>query len=296
MQDLVLDVGANRGDFGLEVAARNPDILVLAFEPIPQLRADIAAAAAARGLGNLTTIQAAADAHPRTATFHVADHEDLGVSSLLEFDSLSISNDEYWTTRKDLYFDHAIEVDVVRLDSVPAVQQAERIRFIKIDAQGVDMPALESLGDLLMRVEAGVLEVPSTHESRMYVNEAYDLQSAMNRLQELGFRTYAIKPNDHATKEVNLFFCRHDVDWRRTERELGLRGIPLYDGKHFWHSPSDRLMPDIALADQERVLARLETVEGALARECAETKRLNALVAERDRMVLQYQMMLTQLR
>ena len=296
MQDVVIDVGANRGDFGLDVAERNRDVQVLAFEPIPQLSADIVAAAAARGLDNLSVIEAAADSEARTATFHVADHEDLGVSSLLQFDQASITKDEYWHTRTDLYYDRAIEVAVVRLDSVPAIQQARRIRFIKIDAQGVDVPALESLGEYLPKVEAGMLEVPATHESRIYADEVYDLQSAMNRLQSLGFRVYAIKPNDHAMKEVNLFFCRQDVDWQELERDLHLRGIALYDGKHFWHSPADHLLPDAALADQERILNRLRDVEAALARECNETRRLNAAVVERDRTILHFQTMLTQLR
>ncbi len=277
--DLVIDVGANQGDFALEVAARNPAVGVLAFEPIPQLCANIAAAAEKRRLDNLAALPLAVDERARTTRFHVAAHDDFGVSSLLELDHASIGRDEYWKDRKDLYVDHAIEVSVVRLDSIPAIQQAERIRFIKIDAQGVDLPALESLGEYLPRAEAGVLEVPAIRESRLYADELHDLHSVTSRLLALGFRIYAIKPNDHASREFNLFFCRHNLDWREMESALHLRGIHLYDGKHFWRSPASQLTPDAALSDMRRVVERLAVVDSALAREYAETKRLNERLA-----------------
>jgi len=278
-RDIVIDVGANQGGFAIEVAARNAEISVLAIEPIPQLCAEIAATAKTRQLENIILLQLAADATARSAKLHVSDHADCGVSSLLKLDDELIKHDDYWQTREDLYFDHTIDVAVVRLDSIPEIQQAERIRFIKIDAQGVDLPVLESLGDYLPRVEAGVLEVPSTHESRLYTEEVHDLHSVTSRLLFLGFRVYAIKPNDNASKEFNLFFCRQDIDWRTVEHDLQLRGVVLYDGKHFWHSPADRLAPDAALADMQRIIERLAVVEPAIARETMETKRLNERLA-----------------
>ena len=276
---LVIDVGANEGAFAMDIAERNPSLRVLAFEPIPHLCERILASSAQRKLNNLDLLRLAVDVDPRQARFHVAGQGDFGVSSLLGFDEEQIQKDEYWKGRKDLCFDSEIEVSVVRLDSLEEVRRAQRICFIKIDAQGVDLPALESLGDLLPKVEAGMLEVPATLESKLYAGEAHDLHSATARLLELGFRVYAIKPNDHASREFNLYFCRKDVDWRAVEESLKLRGVHLYDGKHFWHSPADHLLPDSALADQQRILDRLALVESSLARECAETRRLNDALA-----------------
>lgn len=283
IRDLVIDVGANQGGFALEIAARNPGVLVLAFEPIPELCDAIAAKLAERKLDNVTLLTLAADKVPRTANFHVSTHDDCGVSSLLSFDQTQINGDEYWQRRKDLYFDRSIEVSVVRLDSIPEIQRAARIRFIKIDAQGVDLEVLESLGEHLARVEAGMLEVPATLESRLYDGETHDVHAVLVRLEALGFRLYALKPNDHAAKEFNVFFCRRDVDWRVAEQELQLRGIQLYDGKHFWHAPANRLMPDAEFAEMERIITRLGVVERALAKETAETRRLNQAIDLRER-------------
>ena len=126
MKDLVIDVGANLGGFALEVAERNPTVNVLAFEPIPALCRQLRARAVERSIDNLTVLQLAVDAAERTAVFHIANHADQGVSSLLDFDATNVANDEYWRTRKDLYFEHEIDVSVTRLDAVPEIHAADR--------------------------------------------------------------------------------------------------------------------------------------------------------------------------
>jgi FkbM family methyltransferase len=281
-REIIIDVGANRGGFAVDVAARNPGLSVIAIEPIPNLCGEIAEAARSRGVSNIIILQLAADSVSRSDKLNLAEHDDSGVSSLLNLNEKLIEQDDYWKTRKDLYFDRTIDVSVVRLDSIPEIRQAKRIRFIKIDAQGVDLQVLESLGDCILNVEAGMIEVPSTRETGLYRNEAYDLHSATSRLLALGFSIYAIKPNDNASKEFNLFFHRNEVDWRAVERDLQLSGIHFYDGKHFWHSPADKLMNDIAVGDMQRILDRLEVVESALNREYLETKRLNERVSVLD--------------
>lgn len=309
MTDLVIDVGANRGEFAIEVAARNPELQVLAVEPIPELCAAIGEAARARGAERVTVACCAIDAVERTAEFHVADHADQGVSSLLAFDAEGLRADEYWRQRDDMHFERAIETAVRRLDGLPEVAAAARIRFVKIDAQGVDLAVLESLGAHLARTQAGMLEVPATRRTRLYAGESHDLHSATSRLRELGFTVHAIKPNDPAANEFNVFFCREGLDPAAVESGLRLRGVPLYDGKHFWHLPAPRLYPEAMvapdawlgrLAQVEAALqaahARLHVVEEALARECAETKRLGAAVAQRDTKIQTMQLALGQAR
>lgn len=307
MSDLVIDVGANRGEFALALAERNPSLRVLAIEPIPELCEALAAAAGARGVTGLDVACCAIDATEREAEFHVSDVADQGVSSLLAFDADGLRADEYWRQRDDMRFARTITTSVRRLDSLPEVAAAERIRFVKIDAQGVDLAVLESLGEHLARTEAGVFEVAATARTRLYAGESQDLESALARLRELGFAPYAIKPNDPAANEFNVFFCRPGLDPAEFERELGLRGVPLYDGKHYWHLPSARLHPE-AMLDPDVLLGRLaqvetalqaaterlQVVEAALERECAETRRLGAAVAQRDTRIQTMQLALRQ--
>lgn len=259
--DLILDVGANEGEFALAMAQNHPQIPVLAFEPIPSLAAAIRERAASLGLRNLTCLELAIDEAPRMATFHVADHYDRGVSSLLTFDRTGIDQNDYWRDRPDLHFTNDLQVQVCRLDALLQPEPPARIRFIKVDAQGVDLNVLRSLGGLLARVDAGMLEVPATRLTRLYAEEDVDLLAALLFLRESGFDVHALKPNDPAANEFNVLFHRRGEDWRGMERALKLRGLHLYDGKHFWHLPSSRLLhPEAELA----AVPRLQQAEAEL--------------------------------
>ncbi len=271
---MILDVGANEGDFALALALGNPGLQVLAFEPIPTLAASIVARAAASKCRNLSCRQIAIDDTSRQAVFHIADHHDRGVSSLMEFDKTGIDANDYWRERADLYFSYDLNVQVSRLDEVLAPAPPARIRFIKVDAQGVDLAVLHSLGALLDRVEAGMLEVPATRFTRLYDKEDIDLRAALVFLDGHGFDVHAIKPNDPAINEFNVMFHRRGLDWRALEQELGLRGLPLYDGRHFWHMPADRLMTPEA----DLIAARRE-VDDATARSAAD---MQAAAAARE--------------
>lgn len=238
----ILDIGVNNGDFVLPLAKRLPAMAFLGVEPIPEL---FDLLEAKRNELNLTGVQlkrVAIDEVPRRARFNVARHADLGVSSLLDFNAESVQQNEYWKGRSDLYFDDEIEVDVVRLDALMEEAGFDHISFIKIDAQGVDLKVLASLGKYLAAVDGGMLEVSTTRNSVLYHDEPL-LGDVLNFLESHDFEPYAIKSNDPACAEVNVFFNRKGVDWQRMEERLQLRGIALYDGKHYWHVPSSTPRP-----------------------------------------------------
>ncbi len=255
---MILDIGANEGEFALALAQLNPNLQVLAFEPIPVLAAAIKERASTLGCRNLSCHQIAIDEAARLATFHIADHYDRGVSSLLQFDRAAIDANDYWQQRPDLHFSYDLKVQVCRLDEVLADDPPARIRFIKIDAQGVDLAVLRSLGSLLGRVEAGMVEAPATMLTRLYSEEDVDLLAVLNFLREHGFDVHALKPNDPAVNEFNVIFHRRGLDWRALERDLHLRGLPLYDGKHFWHLPANHLLhPEAELAESRAAAEEL---------------------------------------
>lgn len=261
MKKLVIDVGANKGDFSLDIIARNPTVRVLAIEPIPKLCSGILERAEKLGVNeNIEVLECAVDTEEREAHFNVADHADLGVSSLLSFAESDIRNDVYWNVRDDLYFDKTIPVHVRRLDNILKERSVDNISFIKIDAQGLDVNVLQSLGEYLLKTDAGMLEVPSTLSTRLYIDEQYDLQRALNYLDEMGFKPYAIKPNDHSSNEFNVFFCKKEISPNVVEENLSLHGIPLYDGKHFWHAPSSQYKP-VQEMDVESLLEKISQLD-----------------------------------
>jgi FkbM family methyltransferase len=233
----VIDVGANNGEFLMPIAARLPDVPIIGIEPIPELFDLLKCKADTLQHANIDLQRVAIDTVARTANFNVAKHADWGVSSLLDFNKQSISSNEYWAGRPDLFFDDSIVTPVVRLDTLLEQGGYDHVGFIKIDAQGVDLRVLESMGQFLSRLDGGMLEAPATPYSSLYDDEPVLLE-VLVFLRDHGFQTYAIKANDPACAEVNVFFHRNGLNWQELEQRLQLRGIPIYDGKHYWHIPS----------------------------------------------------------
>jgi len=233
----ILDIGANNGDFLFTLAARLPAMPIIGIEPIPELFNMLDTKRIELNLTSVSLKQVAINQVECQTRFNVARHADLGVSSLLDFDTTSLEKNEYWAGRTDLYFDEKIVVDVIRLDTLMEQSGLDHVSFIKIDAQGVDLNVLASFGKYLPAVDAGMLEVSTTHNSVLYQGEPL-LHDVLAFLEEHNFEPYAIKSNDPACAEVNVYFIRKGLDWNSLEERLQLRGVPLYDGKHYWHVPS----------------------------------------------------------
>lgn len=293
----ILDIGANNGEFIFPLAQRLTSMPFLGVEPIPELFDMLEAKRIEQQMSRVQFRRLAIDAVPRRALFNVARHADLGVSSLLDFDTASVEQNEYWQGRSDLYFDEEIEVDVVRLDTLMEEAGFDHISFIKIDAQGVDLKVLASLGKYLGVVDAGMLEVSTTRNTVLYHDEPL-LRDVLEFLDEHDFEPYAIKSNDPACAEVNVFFIRKGLDWQAMEERLELRGLALYDGRHYWHFPSStpELPPEAfaAVAHGEVARARHLRAENAAiwarvlfwkeeaARLGGETQRLAMQLAEHN--------------
>lgn len=257
-QNVIIDIGSNHGEFSLEVARRNPANRVIAIEPIPGLAEELRVAADAEGLGNHELMMVAVGSNPGQKPFNVSSLGDSGISSLLDLDLRGIAADDYWRHREDLCFSSEITVDVVTLERIILELNVDRIDFLKIDAQGLDLDVLASAQGTLALVQAGMLEVPTTSHQRLYGAETQDLRAALNVLADAGFDVYAIKPNDPACNEVNVYFARPGVDPRALEERLGLNGLPIYDGKHYWAIPVSNVED---LAETERAVASAPSLQ-----------------------------------
>ncbi len=302
----ILDIGANAGDFAVALARRNPTHRVIAVEPIAALAAGIEDRVRDEQLDNVTVVKVAIDAEEGPAELNVATTGDWGVSSLLALNVDAIARDDYWSIRSDLAYTTTETVDRIRLETLMAGHDIQQVDFLKLDLQGLDLIALETAGDALPRIRAGMLEVPTTSRVQLYTDEAQELGRAYAVLERLGFEVYAVKPNDPACNEVNVYFVRAGDDPTALEQELSLRGVHLYDGKHYWANPcstidelrvAEALPPELdrvrtELAAAEALGPELERLRGALsseirsrreaAREAARLRDDVALAATRE--------------
>lgn len=142
--DVVLDIGANDGDFGREIRDEGYRGRIVSFEPNPQAFARLSRAIAHDPLW---------EAHQ------------LGVGDVPGQLTLSVSNEDVFSSFKPINAFGAltseaqeaasVQVEVVRLDAFLERHPDLVARtYLKIDTQGFEMEVLRGAGDMLERMAA----------------------------------------------------------------------------------------------------------------------------------------------
>jgi FkbM family methyltransferase len=221
-QVVILDVGANIGNFCIPLAKKNPTAKLIAVEPIQSLAYLIQEKCSTLGLTNVQVLNYAVSKINEDVVLNLSGGENFNSSSLRS------------STTFGPAIDRQISVKARRLDQLLGPLP---IRFLKIDAQGLDVECLESLGEGIRLVDAGMLEVSSTSIEKSYEGEKW-LLDALVFLDANGFEIYRITPNDIASREMNVFFVRKGLSFREIENELGLGANSIYAVGRYWHVPS----------------------------------------------------------
>ena len=144
--DVVLDVGANEGQFGADLRRRGYSGRIVSFEPVPDVFARLHEAT--RGDGAWDARNEALGAEPATLPIHVANHD--ASSSLLPPSSRMGAFADF------LAFDATVDVTVRRLDDV--CRPGERVA-LKVDTQGYESAVLAGAERSLGRIDAVLLEL-----------------------------------------------------------------------------------------------------------------------------------------
>lgn len=189
--DLVLDVGANAGQYAATLRATGYRGRIVSFEPIPAVFAELCGRFAAdpRWSGRGVAVGAGAG----TATLNVSD------SSVLS--SLLPARAELSSRLAEARVHERVEVDVVGLDDVwdEVVPPGARV-LVKIDVQGYEHPVLDGL--------AGHLSDVALLEVEMGLETLYEggstLYSLLPRLERAGLHVVSIDDGfvDAATGQV----------------------------------------------------------------------------------------------
>lgn len=147
--DLVLDVGANAGQFAAELRRFGYRGRIVSFEPIPEAFRQLEEAAARDPSWEAVNVALGQTSGP--TTLHLASNS--ASSSLLP------PTDAMARHAPHITFDHQVEVQVERLDALlPGLRRgAERI-WLKVDAQGAEASVIAGAGALLDQITAVQLE------------------------------------------------------------------------------------------------------------------------------------------
>ena len=238
MQGLIMDVGANEGLFALQQAAANPNHLVIAVEPIPELAYLLTQKAIELNLENLVVKEVAIDITSGWRSLQISDAFSKGTSSLLNFTKPQ-ELDKYWESRPDSLQSRSVDVRCVRLEEL--IDQILRengwkfdkeieIDFLKIDIQGKDYEALLSVGKYVKNVKAGMLEAPVLQSNSIYLNQDKSIVDYFIALKELGFGVFQLKPNDPEFYEYNIYFNQIGLEISSHIEKLKLDGNEIYFG------------------------------------------------------------------
>jgi FkbM family methyltransferase len=200
---IYFDVGANDGR-SMAHYANDPNNTVYAFEPTPHMVEILEGVA--RGKPNYIVVQKAVSDIAGVAQFHVAGTADWGCSSLNTFND---NLDKTWPGRTDFVVTETIDVEVIRLDDFVEEHGIEEIDYLHCDAQGKDLEVLFGLGQYINRVKAGVIEMPTTQEKKLYKDQKYTSVDAKEFLQKNGFTITTESSNDKDNNECNIYFSRN---------------------------------------------------------------------------------------
>ncbi|HFE39055.1 MAG TPA: FkbM family methyltransferase [Gammaproteobacteria bacterium] len=195
--DVVLDVGANDGDYGREIRDRGYTGLIVSFEPNPVAYA---------------RLQASIATDPNWIAYSFAFGEENGEAelSIAENDAMSsikgLTEFGQKTGAKSI---STVNIKVVRLDSFLA-QHSELMGniYLKIDTQGFEMEVLRGAGDVLAQIVAVQAEIALIHT---YSNELDWLDNLMwMRAQKFEVATAICNSAVGAqVREFDFVFVRH---------------------------------------------------------------------------------------
>ncbi len=176
--DGVIDVGANRGQYGRGLREAGYDGSIVSFEPVPEAFADLAAVSQDDPRWEVRNL-AVAD-QPGTLSMNVAASS--SVSSFLA------PTADYTSVYSGMEVQRQEQVSVVTLDTVQIPFQRP---FLKTDTQGFDLRVLEGARDLLSdrvvgaQVELSVIPI---------YEEMPDFLEAVAKMRERGFTLTGMFP------------------------------------------------------------------------------------------------------
>jgi len=199
--DLVLDVGANVGQFASELRSVGYKGTLVSFEPLSAAHMALSKAAGRDPKWHV---------HPRGA---IGDHDgevEINIAGNSVSSSVLPMTELHSSAAEGSAYVGAESVSLHRLDSVaPAYLTKSRRPFLKIDTQGFEWQVLDGAVAILPKIRGVLCElslVPLYESQRLWMD-------MIQRLESEGFTLWAIQkgftdPRDGRTLQVDAIFFR----------------------------------------------------------------------------------------
>ena len=206
---LLIEVGAFDGSDSLEYHKNG--YTVYTFEPKIDLYENLVNKT--NHLQNYTVIPKAVCLKNGKTKFNICRFG--GASSILPFRSDDELNKTWGIDRQDVHYSgYSYDVETIRLDTFIEQYGLEEttIDFLHIDAQGVDLDVLKSLGKYIKNVSEGVVETVMDEKRSIYYNQTENIfVNVKEFLESNGFTINKVVINDHVDCEYNVFFSKNNT-------------------------------------------------------------------------------------
>lgn len=188
--NLVIDVGANTGQFARHLRKEGYSGRIISFEPISEIFEQLQTSA--DGDKNWTVFNIAIGAKPGQATINIAKKSEF--SSLLPQAGTILSHDSEAETIRTQ------EIKIARLDDVVSVSENDAV-FLKIDTQGFEQDVLSGAHNILAVASGVMMELPIIH---LYEG-VWSMEEALKYMRGNGYVPSQIHPvNYHSKDAVSL--------------------------------------------------------------------------------------------
>jgi FkbM family methyltransferase len=181
--DCVLDIGANRGQYGRELRRFGYSGHIRSFEPLPDAYSSLVSAASRDP--RWSTWRFALGPEEGTALLNVAGNEAAASSSVLPM------LPRHENAAPEVKYVEAIEVPMRRLDSLwEEIVRTEAVPFIKVDVQGFEGGVLDGATESLHRTTGLQLEISLVplYQGGLSPREVFE------RMDDLGMHLVYVQP------------------------------------------------------------------------------------------------------
>ena len=172
-----LDIGSNLGLYALLAKTYQPDIRVLAFEPLPAAYSFLQQNLVLNGMDDVQAFPIALSDESGTATFHAPFNPKFGYLKAHLGGTGSLDPDASSVNR------NVVNVPTARLDDLLMTDNDNAVDLIKLDTEGTEHMVLDGATSTIRRLQPAILSevLPGRIEA-----------SLDQRLKELDYRAFAI--------------------------------------------------------------------------------------------------------
>lgn len=136
--DMIVDIGANVGMFTLQVAKKNPNCKIAAFEPLPDNFSCLS-----KNISNFSL---------QTATLHqYAISNNFRQDLIVESGNRSLDHQLVYQSDKHIIAPQSLPVSVIPVEAIFDIINCSKITLMKIDIEGAERDIFESISESTLK-------------------------------------------------------------------------------------------------------------------------------------------------